>query len=117
VKDWEDLAKKAAYLVIGGTRMAIEGAEKALHSLSEESQKLLEDAIELGEQQYNEWSEQQTDNIVRPREDLRRRLFTLVRGNWELAERLLTQARRSNPGESEDWYWEKVIYDLERDLH
>ncbi len=31
MKDWEDLAKKAAYLVIGGTRMAIEGAEKALH--------------------------------------------------------------------------------------
>ena len=117
VNDWENLAKKAAYFVIGGTQMAIEGAEKALQELSDETQKLLENAIEIGEQQYNEWSEQQRNNPVTPREDLRRRLFTLVRGDWQLAERLLKQARRSHPGQSEDWYWEKVIYDLERDLN
>lgn len=33
----------------------------------------------------------------------------------DVAERLVSSARRSNPGRSEQWYWEKVIYDLNRD--
>jgi hypothetical protein len=30
-------------------------------------------------------------------------------------DRLIDQARLRNPGEAEQWYWEKVLYDLERD--
>lgn len=30
-------------------------------------------------------------------------------------ERLLTTIRRSHPHQSEQWYWEKILYDMERD--
>jgi hypothetical protein len=30
-------------------------------------------------------------------------------------ERLLETARRNTPDRSEQWYWEKILYDLERD--
>jgi hypothetical protein len=39
----------------------------------------------------------------------------LVGGHWELAERLLNQARHDYPGESEAWYLQKVIRDIESD--
>jgi tetratricopeptide (TPR) repeat protein len=45
----------------------------------------------------------------------RQRLLRLVGGHWEIAERLLDQARYDYPGMPEDWYIEKVIHDLERD--
>ncbi len=46
---------------------------------------------------------------------LQSRLLTLVGGNWATAERLIENEREKNPGKTETWYWEKVIYDLERD--
>ncbi len=115
--DWENLPKKAFYLLIGSTQMAIEGAEKAFQEFSDQTQKLLEDAMEMGELQCNQWWSQQQNCTPRPREELRSRLFTLVKGDWNLAERLLTQVRKQHPGQSSDWYWEKVIFDLERDLN
>lgn len=45
------------------------------------------------------------------------RLRMLVGGHWEIAERLLEQARRYYPNQSEDWYIEKVIQDLERNFN
>jgi hypothetical protein len=39
----------------------------------------------------------------------------LNRLDRDVAERLVSSAKRSNPGKSEQWYWEKVIYDLNRD--
>lgn len=39
----------------------------------------------------------------------------LNRLDRDVAERLVSSAKRSNPGQSEQWYWEKVIYDLNRD--
>ncbi|MBD2040685.1 tetratricopeptide repeat protein [Microcoleus sp. FACHB-672] len=46
---------------------------------------------------------------------LERKLINLLNGNRSAAERLIEQTRYKNPGKSENWYWEKVIYDLERD--
>jgi hypothetical protein len=43
------------------------------------------------------------------------RLYQLVRGDIDLANRLIFNAKRKYPGKTEKWYWEKVIYDLERD--
>ncbi len=45
----------------------------------------------------------------------KQRLLLLVGGYWEIAERLIQQAKDKYPGNSEQWYWEKVIADLERD--
>ncbi|WP_230966173.1 hypothetical protein [Nostoc sp. NZL] len=42
-------------------------------------------------------------------------LLILVKGDVATAKRLLVQQRRKNPGQSDNWYLEKVIYDLERD--
>lgn len=50
-----------------------------------------------------------------PSLQLERKLINLLNGNRSAAERLLEQTRYKHPGHSENWYWEKVIYDLERD--
>lgn len=42
-------------------------------------------------------------------------LLTLLNGDVAAAKRLLVQQRRNNPGQSDNWYLEKVIYGLERD--
>jgi hypothetical protein len=44
-------------------------------------------------------------------------LLTLLKGDVGTAKRLLSQQRRLNPGKSDNWYLEKVIWDLERDRH
>ncbi|MEA5601063.1 hypothetical protein [Nostoc sp. UHCC 0252] len=44
-------------------------------------------------------------------------LLTLLKGDVPAAKRLLLQQRRKNPGQSDNWYLEKVIRDLERDRH
>ncbi|BDA75365.1 TPR repeat [Rivularia sp. IAM M-261] len=46
---------------------------------------------------------------------LRQKLLRLVGGYWEIAERLIEDAKYYYPGMSEDWYMEKVISDIERD--
>lgn len=46
---------------------------------------------------------------------LKQRLLRLVGGHWSIAERLIEQAKVKTPGMSEEWYWEKVIYDLEQE--
>jgi tetratricopeptide (TPR) repeat protein len=47
--------------------------------------------------------------------ELQNRLLRLVGGYWDVAERLIDLAKRKNPGMPEDWYWEKVIEDIESD--
>lgn len=39
----------------------------------------------------------------------------LNRVDRDVADRLISSAKKSNPGKSEQWYCEKVIYDLNRD--
>ncbi|MCY6492202.1 hypothetical protein [Leptolyngbya sp. GGD] len=46
---------------------------------------------------------------------IQQRLYQLVYGDRAMAERLLRQARLRYPDRSEQWIWEKVVLDLERD--
>lgn len=46
---------------------------------------------------------------------LQQDLIAMVRGDNATAKRLLRYQRQTNPGNSDNWYLEKVIYDLERD--
>ncbi len=48
-------------------------------------------------------------------EQLRQKLMALVGGQWAIAERFLRNVRAQYPGRSEEWYFETVILDLERD--
>lgn len=47
---------------------------------------------------------------------LQNKLLMIV-GDKKVAERLIKQLRSKYPDETEAWYWEKAIYDLERDRH
>ncbi|MCU0525886.1 MAG: hypothetical protein MUF72_13775 [Elainella sp. Prado103] len=46
---------------------------------------------------------------------LHNKLLQLLRGDRQAAHRLLEHVRHLHPGRSERWYYEKVIYDLQRD--
>ncbi|AFZ02563.1 tetratricopeptide repeat protein [Calothrix sp. PCC 6303] len=46
---------------------------------------------------------------------LQQRLLRLVGGYWGMAERLIQEAQYNYPGMSDDWYLEKVIYDIEQE--
>ncbi len=46
---------------------------------------------------------------------LEKKLLAMLQGDRTGAERLLKAARQGNPGRPNEWYWEKVISDLERD--
>jgi len=49
---------------------------------------------------------------------LKSRLVTeLLNGDSRAAARLVRHAKQNNPGRSETWVLEKVIFDLERDRH
>ncbi|MDD4362751.1 MAG: hypothetical protein PHD33_00875 [Atribacterota bacterium] len=52
---------------------------------------------------------------------LRQRCYSLLRLTPELADetidRLLANLKQKYPNRSEEWYLEKMIYDLERDRH
>ncbi|MEM6449453.1 MAG: hypothetical protein AAF703_03965 [Cyanobacteria bacterium P01_D01_bin.105] len=45
----------------------------------------------------------------------RQKLLRLVGGNAAVAQRLVSDVQTRNPGRSEQWCWEKAIYDIERD--
>ena len=47
--------------------------------------------------------------------DTRRRAIVIAGHDMERIERLLEIARRNNPDRMEQWYWEKILYDMERD--
>ncbi|MBE9048200.1 tetratricopeptide repeat protein [Pleurocapsales cyanobacterium LEGE 10410] len=49
-----------------------------------------------------------------PQNALQRRLYVLV-GNWNIAQSLVERLMQLHPAKPETWYWEKAIYDLERD--
>ncbi|MEH2195138.1 MAG: hypothetical protein V7K98_21205 [Nostoc sp.] len=67
------------------------------------------------------WSSQPRSEVSKPyfsdpkNRRLQKRLLVLLNGDATTAERLLKQQRQRHQGESEKWYLEKVIYDLERD--
>ena len=117
VDELEEAVKATVHFCIGSFSLIVEESDKAMQEFSA----FAEERIREGEAQWNAWSAQQADRgndwnrQEQPSKVLRDRMFALVKGDWELAERLLAQARSSHPGHGEVWYWEKVIYDLERD--
>jgi hypothetical protein len=48
---------------------------------------------------------------------LQRKLQRLLPEDRRIADRLIAQMALKHPGQSTDWYVEKVIYDLQRDRH
>ena len=54
-------------------------------------------------------------NLNRASRSLQRQLLLLLHDDRAVAQRLFTQASLRHPGETPNWYAEKVIYDLERD--
>jgi tetratricopeptide (TPR) repeat protein len=59
--------------------------------------------------------EKQIWSNAQPSSELQNRLLRMVGGYWDVALRLIDLAKQKNPGMPENWYWEKVIEDLERD--
>ena len=49
-----------------------------------------------------------------PQNAIQNRLYILV-GNWKIAQSLVERLMLRHPGEADIWYWEKAIYDIERD--
>lgn len=45
----------------------------------------------------------------------RKSLLRLVGGNAAVAQRLVRDLQAHNPGRTEQWCWEKAIYDIQRD--
>jgi hypothetical protein len=46
---------------------------------------------------------------------IRQKLIKSLGNNHATVDRLINNAKLRNPGEPEQWYWEKVLYELERD--
>ncbi len=107
--------RKGLYFLIGSVSVTLDRTAKFVQDVGDQTQSLIDEMIQEGERQYYQWVDQQEIPPEPPSEDLRQKMFTLVRGDWTLAERLLAQERKMNPGQTETWYFEKVIYDLERD--
>ena len=108
-----------------GEKAEINTAERIYKQPTQEyTQKLIQsiptgslDRIQVQQQgrRFTHWLRQLDADATRPAEKLQTQLFTLSQGDWQLAKRLLTQVKQNHPGFSQDWYWEKVIRDLERD--
>lgn len=97
--------------VVLGSIDVLKGTKEILLELSYNTQTFLDDAIADAEIAYNERKHYQEF----PNEELKQRLYTLVGGNKEIAERLIASEQEKNPGHPEKWYWEKVVYEMERD--
>lgn len=52
--------------------------------------------------------------ISAPQNAIQQRLYVLV-GNWKIAQSLVERLRQRYPEQSETWYWEKAIQDIEGD--
>lgn len=83
-----------------------------------ESERLERRCLELQlEHVYQHAPIKEISRLVRtshPQNAIQNRLYVLV-GNWNIAQSLVEKLMQLHPGESETWYWEKAIYDIERD--
>ena len=81
-----------------------------------ESERLSKRCLELQlEQSYVQTSAKQ--RLIRtnhPQNALQNRLYVLV-GNWDIAQSLVERLMQRYPDKADNWYWEKAIYDIERD--
>ena len=53
--------------------------------------------------------------VGKPSPQVQRKLLRLVGDDRKIAVGLVKRLKLKNPGMPEDWYWEKAIYDLDRD--
>lgn len=63
----------------------------------------------------SEYSSTNNDEQIAPNTQLKNRLINLLSGDSEGANRLIEQAKRTYPNMPDNWYWERVIADIERD--
>ncbi|MDJ0662694.1 MAG: hypothetical protein QNJ42_24895 [Crocosphaera sp.] len=116
-QDLETLTQKTFYFCLGATSSIVQNTQENLQELSQNAQKTVEELIKKGEDVCYNSPEINFDNFQNKDHvniGLKTRLFMLVKGDKDLAERLINLQKRKNPGHREEWYWEKVIYDLER---
>ena len=97
--------------VIEGSIEALKGTKEILLDLSYNTQNFLDETIAEAQAAYNERQYRQEV----PSQEVKQRLYSLLGGNKEIAERLIATEQEKNPGYPEKWYWEKVIYDLQSD--
>lgn len=113
------LARAQAYARIEELKRALEDYQRAATFYSEteqweeyrntlEAMKKLQSSVPTG-------ARMATSENTPAENPLKQRLRYLVGGQWAIAERLIEQAKAHWPGMPEDWYIEKVLYDLERD--
>jgi len=70
----------------------------------------------IKEQQRHHKRPTRRDHALKPaNSELQRRLIRLLGGDRTTADRLVKLTRTKYPGQTEGWYWEKTIEDLERD--
>lgn len=50
-----------------------------------------------------------------PNPQIQQKLLAMVGGDRHIVQRLITNVKRKYPHQTELWYWEKAIEDLERD--
>ncbi|GAB4210441.1 MAG: hypothetical protein OHK0012_00680 [Synechococcales cyanobacterium] len=112
MNEFELMLQRSLYLLIGGASLCAKEASHLVETLGQRTEAAVDHLVREGEAVWQEWNAA-AGTMAHPA--LKARLYELVRGDWELAERLLAQARAANPGHSEDWYYDKVIYDLHRD--
>ncbi|MGD1938247.1 MAG: tetratricopeptide repeat protein [Cyanophyceae cyanobacterium] len=113
------LARAQGYARIEELKRALEDYQHAATFYSENDQwdeyrKTLEAMKKLQSSVPTSAQTASADNTP-AKNPLKQRLRYLVGGQWALAERLIDQAKDHWPGMPEDWYIEKVLYDLERD--
>ena len=70
-----------------------------------------------GKNKYYKKQKLQFSAKNKPNTHLNRKLLMLLNGDEKAALRLINNVRKNNPGKSNTWYREKVIFDLERDRH
>lgn len=59
----------------------------------------------------------QTTSTRKPSPAVQQKLLRLVGDDRRIVAGLVERLRQRHPDRPEDWYWEKAIYDLERDRH
>ena len=64
---------------------------------------------------YSPKSPENTIRFEHANRELQHKLLRLLHNDRGAAFRLLSHVKMKNPGKSTNWYFEKVIYDLERD--
>ncbi|GFE72172.1 hypothetical protein [Chroococcus sp. FPU101] len=60
---------------------------------------------------------QKSKSLFSPKVVHLQKKLLMIAGDKKVTERLIKQLRYKYPDETEAWYWEKAIYDLERDRY